>query len=153
MFSHIHFFVIVLKAPGSSTFLISIGSILSIIEGCSMVQQTIWPSNHTSHTKVYFNELVANALPDNMGRSEHGHDHFWPPRLWRLLRGHKHHISVHTLVGTQFIPQHQLCLPKIHQRNEISYDSQPPFSLHILNSRTKRSPQGLISSSTKYYFV
>ena len=40
--------------------------ILLIIEGCSMVQQTIWPRNHTSHTKVYFNEFVANALRDNI---------------------------------------------------------------------------------------
>ena len=41
--------------------------ILLIIEGCSMVQQTIWPRNHTSHTKVYFNEFVANVLRDDMG--------------------------------------------------------------------------------------
>ena len=27
----------------------------------------IWPSNHTSHTKVYFNEFVANSLRDNVG--------------------------------------------------------------------------------------
>ena len=32
-----------------------------------MVKQTIWPSNHTSHTKVYFNEFVANVLHDNIG--------------------------------------------------------------------------------------
>ena len=32
-----------------------------------MVQQTIWPRNHTSHTKVYFNEFVANVLRDDMG--------------------------------------------------------------------------------------
>ena len=42
-------------------------SILLIIEGCSMVKQTIWPSNHKSHTKVYFNEFVANVLRDNIG--------------------------------------------------------------------------------------
>ena len=41
--------------------------ILLIIEGCSMVKQTIWPSNHTSHTKLYFNEFVANVLRDNIG--------------------------------------------------------------------------------------
>ena len=41
--------------------------ILLIIEGCSMVQQTIWPRNHTSHTKVYFNEFVANVLRGNIG--------------------------------------------------------------------------------------
>ena len=32
-----------------------------------MVQQTIWPRNHTSNTKVYFNEFVANVLRDDMG--------------------------------------------------------------------------------------
>ena len=32
-----------------------------------MVQQTIWSRNHTSHTKVYFNEFVANVLRDDMG--------------------------------------------------------------------------------------
>ena len=41
--------------------------ILLIIEGCSILKQTIWPWNHTSHTKVYFNEFVANALRDNIG--------------------------------------------------------------------------------------
>ena len=46
---------------------ISLSSILLIIEGCSMVKQTIWPSNRTFHTKVYFNEVVANVLRDNIG--------------------------------------------------------------------------------------
>ena len=41
--------------------------ILLIIKGCSMVQQTIWPRNHTSHTKVYFNEFVANVFCDDTG--------------------------------------------------------------------------------------
>ena len=41
--------------------------ILLIIEGCSMLKQTIWTSNHTSHTKLYFNEFVANVLRDNIG--------------------------------------------------------------------------------------
>ena len=53
-------------------------------------------------------------------------------------RGQKHHISVHTLalqLNIRFIPQCQFCLPKIHQ--EMRYDSQPPFSLHISNSRSK----------------
>ena len=27
----------------------------------------IWPRNHISHTKVYFNEFVANVLRDDMG--------------------------------------------------------------------------------------
>ena len=41
---------------------------------CSwMLEQMIWLWKHTSHTKVYFNEFVANAL--------HGPDHFWLCRL------------------------------------------------------------------------
>jgi hypothetical protein len=46
---------------------LSIIIILLIIEGCSMVQQTIWPRNHTSHIKVYFNEVFANVLRDDIG--------------------------------------------------------------------------------------
>ena len=38
-----------------------------IIQRCSTVQRTIWPPNHRSHTKVYFNEVVANALGDDIG--------------------------------------------------------------------------------------
>ena len=40
---------------------------LLMIEGCSMVLQMIWPRNHTSHTKVYFYEFVANVLRDGIG--------------------------------------------------------------------------------------
>ena len=32
-----------------------------------MVQQTSWGGNHTSYTKVYFNEFVANVLRDDIG--------------------------------------------------------------------------------------
>ena len=32
-----------------------------------VLEQTIWRSNLKSHTKVYFNEIVANALRDNIG--------------------------------------------------------------------------------------
>ena len=32
-----------------------------------MLKQTIWPSNHTSYTEVYFNEFVANVLRDDIG--------------------------------------------------------------------------------------
>ena len=35
--------------------------------GSRMLEQTIWLWNHTSHTKVYFNEFVANVLRDNIG--------------------------------------------------------------------------------------
>ena len=33
-----------------------------IIQGCSMVQQSIWPRNQTSNKKFYFNEFVAYVL-------------------------------------------------------------------------------------------
>ena len=42
-------------------------AISSIFDKCSILEQTIWPSNHTSHTKVYFNEFVSNALHENIG--------------------------------------------------------------------------------------
>ena len=32
-----------------------------------MLISTIWQRNHTSHTKVYFNEFVANVLRDDIG--------------------------------------------------------------------------------------
>ena len=32
-----------------------------------MVQQSIWPRNHISHKKFYFNEFVANVLLDVIG--------------------------------------------------------------------------------------
>ena len=35
--------------------------------GSQMLEQMIWMWKHTSHTKVYFNEFVANVLHDNMG--------------------------------------------------------------------------------------
>ena len=38
-----------------------------IIQGCSMVLYSIWPRNHTSHKKFYFNEFVANVLRDVIG--------------------------------------------------------------------------------------
>ena len=41
--------------------------ILSIFDKCSILEHPIWPSNHTSHTKVYFNEFVENAWPDKIG--------------------------------------------------------------------------------------
>ena len=38
-----------------------------IIQGCSMVLYSIWPRNHTSHKKMYFNEFVANVLRGVIG--------------------------------------------------------------------------------------
>ena len=40
---------------------------LLIIQRCSILKQTIWHSNHTSHKKKYFYEFVANVLRDNIG--------------------------------------------------------------------------------------
>ena len=38
-----------------------------IIQGCSMVYYSIWPRNHTSHKKFYFNEFVVNVMQDVIG--------------------------------------------------------------------------------------
>ena len=51
-----------------------------------MVQQMIWPRNHTSHTKVYLNEFVANVLRDNkagnaLARVQRVHE---PADLWDI---------------------------------------------------------------------
>ena len=35
--------------------------------GSRILQQTIWPWNHTSHKNIYFYEFVANVLFDNIG--------------------------------------------------------------------------------------
>ena len=48
-----------------------------------MVKQTIWQSNHASHTKLYFNEFVANVLRDNIGIvifDLRGHGGCWRPK-------------------------------------------------------------------------
>ena len=40
---------------------------LMLIQECSTVLYSIWPRNHTSHKKFYFNEFVANVLRDVIG--------------------------------------------------------------------------------------
>ena len=55
-------------------------------------------------------------------------------------RGQKHHISVHnlgTLTQRSVHPSVPVLFTKDLPSNEISYDFQPSFSLHISNSRTK----------------
>ena len=41
--------------------------ISSILDKCSMLERTQSQPNHTSKTKVYFNEFVANIQSDNIG--------------------------------------------------------------------------------------
>ena len=106
-----------------------------------------WLWNHTSHTKVYFIEYIANVLRDDMGMiiiDLWGCGDCYRPKIW--------------YVGAQFdtLTEHfvhtvQFCLPKIHQ--EISYDSQPPFSLLSASIFwiLEPSPQGLISSVFIWY--
>ena len=62
--------------------------ISSIFDKCSLLES--W-SNHTFHTKVYFNEFVANALRDNMGMIILTSD------VLEAVRGPKYHILIHTL--------------------------------------------------------
>ena len=61
-------------------------------------------------------------------------DHFWPPRLWRPKT-----LCLDAHFGTQrsVHPTAPVLLTKDSIRNEIRNDFQPPFSLHISNSRTK----------------
>ena len=60
-----------------------------------MLKQTIWPSNHTSHTKVYFNEFVANVLRDNIGIL------IFDPHAHRLLEAKHHTATAHFGTLTQ----------------------------------------------------
>ena len=81
----------------------------------------IWLWNHTSYTKVYFNEFVANAFVILV------HANFWPPRLWGLLEA-KNIISQCKLChfnSTFGHPVVSVLLTKDSPRNDISYDSQP----------------------------
>ena len=48
-----------------------------------MLEQTIWLWNHT-HTKVYFNEFVANTLLDNIGMI------ILTSEVMEAVRGQKH---------------------------------------------------------------
>ena len=60
-----------------------------------MVKQTIWQSNRASHTKLYFNEFVANVLRDNIGIvvfDLRGHEGCWRPKT--PLRHQKWHEGV-----------------------------------------------------------
>ena len=87
------------------------------------LEQTNWLWNHTFHTKVYFNEFLANALRNNMGMII-----FY---LWDCA-------GQGTLLTQRSIhPTAPVLLTKDSPRNEISCDSQPLFSLHISNSKTK----------------
>ena len=84
-----------------------------------MLEQTIWLWNHTSHTKVYFNEFFAKVLLDNMGMIIFDLQNIISRRtLWHF----------NSKFGSS--PQCQFCLTKIHQEIFISYDSatiQPQY--------------------------
>ena len=73
-------------------------SILLIIQRCSMLKQTIWHSNHTSHKKKWFYEFVANVLRDNIGIlifDLRAHGGCWRPKT--SLGGQKWHEGVDLL--------------------------------------------------------
>ena len=61
---------------------------------------------------------------------------FMTSEVVEAVRGQKH-ILAHTLAQRLVHPTAPVLLSKDTPRNEISYNSQPPFSLHISNSRTK----------------
>ena len=106
--------------------------------GSQMLEKTIWLWNHTSHTRVYFDEFVANALRDNMGMIIF--DLRGCGGCWRPITSY---LGTHfgTLTQRSVHPSASVMLTKYLPRNEISYDFQTPISLHISNSRTK--PAGL----------
>ena len=89
---------------------------------------------HTSYTKVYFNEFVANALHDNMGMII-----FDLCGFGGCKRPKTSYLDTHfgTLTQRLVHPTAPVLLTKDSPRNEIHYAFQPPFSLHIPNSRTK----------------
>ena len=66
----------------------------------------------------------------------HGHNYFWPTRLWRLLEAKNVIASAHfgVQVNAWFIPQCHFCLPKEIKSNPNVYQymrSVIAFSLHI----------------------
>ena len=87
---------------------------------------------------------------------------FLTSEIVEAVRGQKHHISAHTLAlltQRSVHPTVPLLLTKDSPRNEINYDSQLPFSLHISNSRTKpdwlfhKMRQKISSQSTSLRFT
>ena len=65
--------------------------ILLIIKECSMLEQTIWPSNHTSNTKVTSMNLLHMPCVITWAWS------FLTSEVVEAVRGQKHHIWVYTL--------------------------------------------------------
>ena len=125
-------------------------SILSIFDKCSILLLTIWPSNHTSHTKVYFNEFVANALHGNIGSKKSA----------SILR--KINEVVFSFKYQKFkvrakytITHNQRNQTQLHKVNDFDLCFVSKFQnakcLRIPNSRTK--PEGLISSNWYFYNV
>ena len=102
--------------------------ISSIFDKCSILEQMIWLWNHASHTKVHFNECVANV----------GHNHLGPPRLWRLLEA-KNIISWRTLWHFNSTFGSSLSASSAYLRFTIKLSLSASFSLHISNSWTKPS--------------
>ena len=106
--------------------------------GIQTSERTIWLRNYISHTKVYFNEFEANALHDNMGVII-----FDNQGCGVCQRPNTSYLGTHfgTLGQSLAHPTAPALLTKDSPRNQICYDSQHLFSLHISNSRTK--PGGL----------
>ena len=94
--------------------------------------------NHTSYRKIYFIEFVANVLRDNMGMII-----FDLRGCGGCQRPKTSYLGAHFGTLTQCLvhPSAPVLPTKDSPINFINYDSQPPFSLHILDSRTK--PTGL----------
>ena len=109
--------------------------ISSIFDKSSILVQMIWPSNHTSHTEVYFNEFVANALCDNIGSKKISLHPQKIDEAFFSLKYQKFRVRVnHT------ITHNQCNQTQMHKVNYLDFCFVSKC-LHISNSRTK--PAGL----------
>ena len=109
--------------------------ISSIFDKCSMLLQTIWPSNHTSHTNVYFNEFVANALRDNIGSKK---INLYPQKINEAVFSFKY--QKYRVRVNHTITHNQCNQTQLHKVNYFDFCFVSKC-LHISNSRTK--PAGL----------
>ena len=88
--------------------------------------------NHTSYRKFYFHEFVSNASYDNMDIII-----FELGGCGGCQRPKTPYLGAHfgTLSQSSVHPKVPVLLTKDSIRNEIIYDFQSPFSLHVSNSR------------------
>ena len=97
-----------------------------------MLEQTIWLWNHTSHTKVYFNEFVPNVLRDNMGMIIFDLQVFEGFEMPKAS-----YVSGCTLWHFNSTFSSPLSTSSAYKRFTKKFSSVMNLSLHTSNSRTK----------------